>query len=207
MLPRASNVREAQTIAHSEAMRRFGRLRLNALEAGVVGDLEAFKRNANRAMLSAITLGLRLIALKERLPHGEFIPKCQALGLSQPTAWRFMRLAEICPILPASPPDGVSGPWSIDKALSYAKEAEAAIGVAALASDPLPAGEVRKAAAQRMAARKQAASMRSLMSRILRLETEVAVALHDDEAQVLSALHTFVQAAQRLQAMANQLHS
>jgi Protein of unknown function (DUF3102) len=48
-----------------------------------------------RASEDIIQIGRNLIAAKDRLPKGQFIPWVKSeLGISQPTAWRFMQVAK-----------------------------------------------------------------------------------------------------------------
>ncbi|MBF9050625.1 DUF3102 domain-containing protein [Roseobacter sp. HKCCD9010] len=57
---------------------------------------ERIRVRMKRTTEDIVAIGLDLIAVKERLPHGAFLPWIEAeFGMSRPTATRFMQVAEV----------------------------------------------------------------------------------------------------------------
>jgi len=179
----ADTLEESQQAAHAEAQRRFGRLTMEKLEAGAQKDLDNFKRYASRAVVAAVNLGLRLIAAKSRY-RGDYGRVCEQLGLSQPTAWRFQQLAIIAPLLPESPPDAPGSLWSMDRALTFAKEFKKAHRFldSDIGDDELPApAAVTKLTGERMRAKRHQDQSSQLSISVTRLAGNILRALDEGD--------------------------
>jgi hypothetical protein len=94
---------------------------------------------ASTAIQQAIRSGEHFTKAKEELPHGEFIPAVEALGIDRSTAAKYMKIAREYPNVENSPHLG-----SVSAALEFLRSpAEVQQQVAQIES-PISAAEIRK---------------------------------------------------------------
>jgi hypothetical protein len=189
----AANFSEARAIASAEAQKRYGRLALDKLEQGVQAEYGRVRLYASRMFNSAVELGLRLIELKRRSPHGAFEGACERLGISKTAAHRFRELAEARPLLPAEPPDG--GVWSIDRALTYSKTAAEFVDDV----DALNTEDLKTKVAAKLAHKRKVKASAQLAGAIVKLESQIRQALAEGDVGALAAIDMIASTARRLE--------
>lgn len=68
---------------------------IKQLNQTVESALDAHRQAEQTAVETAWRLGQHLLEKKARLPHGEFMPWCQTVGITRSSSGNYMRIAEI----------------------------------------------------------------------------------------------------------------
>lgn len=117
----ATNVVTAEQIAKAAAWERFKSVPLTTMLKNAKEDFRLYKVHATNAFTRAYTLGQRLIVIKRKMKHGDFLGVALSIveGESRNTVSQFMQVAKFAALLPAKDPEG--GPWTVNRALAYVR--------------------------------------------------------------------------------------
>ena len=93
LVPGNSNPKLVSDLVITDAERALAEFLEVDLSAGPAVLLSRVKDDSRKLLVSEIAMGLRLIALKEWLEHGEFLPALAEIGIAEHTAQGAMRTA------------------------------------------------------------------------------------------------------------------
>jgi len=196
----------AENQAEARASKKYKGQDVDAIEADVKVRLEKVLQVSVRLLKTWVDVGRALIALKQKAPHGTYTDRLDRLGISKSSADRYRHAAIVFEMLPPNPPAELYGEiWTLVGALEFGK-AKAAL-LEDLEDDTQAIENIDAKAIKMIKAKRKSDDGRGITTRVLKLESELSTAIHQGDHGSDVAIDTFIQAAERLRRVRDQLQA